>query len=82
MSELEKTISLLEGMGDYELKEVQSFAKILLFKRPKQDTPFTPLSEEEFFAEVDAGLREADAGQLEDTSIMVSRIANKYGLVV
>ena len=82
MSELEKTISLLEGMGDHELREVQSFAKILLFKKPEQDAPFESLSEEEFFAEVDKGLREADAGELEDTSMMLARIAEKYGLVV
>lgn len=82
MSELEKTIDMLRYMDDSELREVQHYAKILRFKRTEQDTPFRPLSEEEFFAEVDAGLKEADAGKLEDSRVMEARVAAKYGLVV
>jgi hypothetical protein len=35
------------------------------------------LTEEEFFAEVDAAIAEADAGMLEDSEIMEARIAEK-----
>ena len=82
MSELEKTIDMLRYMDDSELRKVQNYAKVLQFKQPGQETSFRQLSEEEYFAEVDKGLKEADAGELEDTRIMEARIATKYGLVI
>ncbi len=82
MSELEKTIDLLEEMDDEQLQAIQAVAKILVFKKPNKDQFFRKLTEEEFFAEVDASIAEADAGQLEDTAEMEARIAGKYGLVI
>lgn len=82
MSELEKTIDLLEEMDDEQLQAMQAVAKILVFKKPKRDAFFRKLTEEEFFAEVDASIAEANAGKLEDTENMENRIAAKYGLVI
>ena len=39
------------------------------------------LTEEEFFAEVDASIAEADAGQLEKTADMEARMNKKLGLL-
>lgn len=39
------------------------------------------LTEEEFFAEVDASIAEADAGQLEQTADKEARMAKKLGLL-
>ena len=39
------------------------------------------LTEEEFFAEVDASIAEADAGQLEKTADMEARMTKKLGLL-
>jgi len=82
MSELEKTIDLLEGMDDEQLQAMQIVAKILVFKKPRPNAFFRKLTEEEFFEEVDASIAEADAGELEDTEAMEARMAGKYGLVV
>ncbi len=61
---------------------MQAVAKILVFKKPTQSAFFKKLTEEEFFAEVDASIAEADAGNLENTEAMETRIAEKYGLVI
>ena len=82
MSELEKTIDLLEEMDDEQLQAMQAVAKILVFKKPNEDAFFRKLTEEEFFAEVDASIAEADAGRLENTADMEARIAGKYGLMI
>ena len=36
MSELEKTIDLLEELDDEQLQAIQTGAKILVFRKPKQ----------------------------------------------
>ena len=69
-------------MDDEQLQAIQAVAKILVFRKPKKDAFFSKLTEEEFFAEVDASIAEADAGKLEDTEAMEARIAGKYGLVI
>ena len=82
MSELEKTIDLLEEMDDEQLQAMQVVAKILVFKKPADNAFFRKLTEEEFFEEVDASITEADAGKLEDTKVVETRLAEKYGLVI
>ena len=37
MSELEKTIDLLEEMDDEQLQAIQTVARILVFRKPKDD---------------------------------------------
>lgn len=82
MSELKKTIDLLEEMDDEQLQAMQAVAKILVFRKPTEDVTFHKLTEEEFFAEVDAAIAEADAGKLEKSSEMEARIAKKHGWVL
>ena len=82
VSELEKTIDLLEAMDDEQLQAMQVVAKILVFKKPADHPFFRKLTEAEFFEEVDASIAEADSGKLEDTEIMEARLAEKYGLVI
>ena len=41
MSELEKTIDLLEEMDDEQLHAIQTVAKILVFRKPKDQTKNT-----------------------------------------
>ena len=55
MSELEKTIDLLEEMDDEQLQAMQIVAKILVFKKPADNAFFRKLTEEEFFEEVALG---------------------------
>ena len=49
VSELEKTIDLLEEMDDEQLQAMQVVAKILVFKKPADNAFFRKLTEEEFF---------------------------------
>ena len=50
-------------------------------KKPVE-RPFRKLTEDEFFAHVDEGLAELDAGLCEDSDLVNAEIAAEFGLVM
>ena len=81
MSELDQTIDVLEGMTDEELRAVRAVALIMISKKPVE-RPFRKLTEDEFFAHIDEGIAELDAGLGEDSDLVEAEIAIEFGLTV
>lgn len=80
-SELDQTIDLLERMTEEEIQAVHAVAIIIMNKKVVE-RPFRKLSEEEFFAHVDEGLAELDAGLGEDSDLVNAEIAGEYGFAM
>ena len=80
-SELDQTIDVLESMTDEELRAVRTVAVIIMNKKVV-DRPFSRLSKEDFFARVDEGLSELDAGMGEDSDLVNAEIAAEFGLAL
>jgi hypothetical protein len=80
-SELDQTIDILEAMTDEELKAVRSVAIIIMNKKTIE-RPFSILTEEEYFAHIDEGLNELNAGLGEDSDSVNAEIAAEFGLVM
>ena len=73
MSELEKTIDLLEEMDDDQLQAIQSVAKILMLRKADNDI-MTPKTEDQLLAQIDHSLAQIQAGRLVDTEEFDSRM--------
>ena len=80
-SELDLTIDVLESMTDEELHAVRDVAVIMMTKK-SVERPFRRLSEDEFFARIDDGLAELDAGIGEESENVDAEIASEYGLAI
>ena len=80
-SELDQTIDVIESMTDEELKAVRTVAVIIMSKKAVE-RPFDRLTEEAFFAHVDEGLAELDAGLGEDSDQVNAEIAAEFGLAM
>ena len=80
-SELDRTIEILESLTDEELHAVRDVAVIIMTKK-SIERPFTRLTEDAFFAHVDEGLSELDAGLGEDSNLVDTEIAAEFGLVM
>lgn len=80
-SELDRTIDIIESMTDEELHAVRDVAIIIMNKKPIE-RPFHTLTEEEYFARVDEGLAELDAGLGEDSDAVDAEIAAEFGLAM
>ncbi len=79
MSELEKTIDLLEEMDDDQLQAIQTIAKILIFKRPG-DQPIKKLKEEELWSRIDHSIDQADKGEVLTLEETMASIDKEFGL--
>lgn len=73
MSELEKTIDLLEEMDDNQLQAIQTVAKLLKFRKSGNGI-ITPKTEEQMLSLIDHSLAQIQAGQLVDTAEFDSRM--------
>ncbi len=80
-SELDQTIEIFESMTDEELQAVRTVATIIINKKAPE-RPFRQLTEEEFFAHVDEGIAELDAGCGEDSDLVNREIAAEFGLAI
>ena len=80
-SELDQTIDVLTSMTDEELQAVRTVAKIIMNKKVIE-RPFRKLTEKEFFAHVDEGLAELDAGLGEDSDMVNAEILAEFGLAI
>ena len=80
-SELDLTIDVLESMTDEELQAVRTVAVIIMNKKVV-DRPFRRLTEQEFFAHVDEGLSELEAGLGEESDLVDAEVASEYGLTL
>ncbi len=80
-SELDQTIDVLTSMTDEELQAVRNVAIIIMNKKAV-DRPFKQLTGEEFFAHVDEGIAELDAGLGEDSDKVDAEIAAEFGLAI
>lgn len=80
-SELDQTIDVIESMTDEELHAIRTVAVIIMSKKVA-DRPFCRLTEEAFFAHVDEGLAELDAGLGDDSELVNREIAAEFGLAM
>ena len=80
MSELEKTIDLLEEMDDDQLQAIQTVAKILIFKKPegKWESPLGIKTEEELWAHIDHSLAQAKAGEDRDADDVIEDLMREF----
>ena len=56
--------------------------KEIIMNKKVVDRPFSRLSKEDFFARVDEGLSELDAGMGEDSDLVNAEIAAEFGLAL
>ena len=80
-SELDQTIDVLTSMTDEELQAIRNVAFIIMGKKAIE-RPFRQLTEAEFFAHVDKGIAELDAGLGEDSDKVDAEAAADFGLAI
>ena len=78
-SELDQTIDVIEFMTDEELHAVRD---VTIMSKKAIERPFRTLTEEEYFARVDEGLSELDAGLREDSDAVDAEIVAEFGLAM
>ena len=80
-TEPDQTIDPLETATKKELYAVKAAATVVMNTEPAE-RPYRRLSEEEFFAHVDQGLAELDAGLGEGSDLVDAEIAAAFGLAM
>ena len=78
-SELDQTFDVIEFMTNEELHTVRD---VTIMSKKAIERPFRTLTEEEYFARVDEGLSELDAGLGEDSDVVDAEIAAEFGLAM
>ena len=76
-SELDKTFDVIEFMTNEELHTVRD---VTIMSKKAIERPFRTLTEEEYFARVDKGLSELDAGPGEDLMQLMLKLLPNLGL--
>ena len=80
MSELEKTIDLLEEMDEDQLQAMQAVAKILILKKPEtfRENPLGIRTEGELWAHIDHSLDQAKAGKGRDADEVIEDLMREF----
>ena len=78
MSTYEATVSLLQGLSEDQLIQVQNLAK--RYRRKTTNNPFRAMSETELYSKIDQAIANADEGFVLDANASVQDLRNKYGL--
>ena len=80
MSELEKTIDLLEEMDEDQLHAIQAVAKILIFRKPEKfrESPLGFKTEEELWAHIDHSLDQAKSGAGRDADEVIDDLMREF----
>ena len=77
MSTLETTVSMLEQLPEKDLLKIQAFIRLFF---PETSNPFSPLTEEEIYAQLERSRKHAEEGKLKDAKRISSNVRAKYGL--
>ena len=77
MSTLETTVSMLEQLPERDLLKIQAFIRLFF---PETSNPFTPLTEEEIYAQLERSRKHAEEGKMKDARQVSSNVRAKYGL--
>ena len=78
MSTYEATVSLLEGLSEDQLIQVQNLAR--RYKQKAINNPFKAMSEDELFIKIDQAIAHAESGIVLDANVSVQEFREKYGL--
>ena len=78
MSTLQAINSMVEVLPESDQQEVFAFIRKLFLAR--KTNPFTPKTEEEFYASIDRGIAEADAGMVQDMDEAIDEISAELAL--
>ncbi|MBQ7658414.1 MAG: hypothetical protein IJS16_05465 [Butyrivibrio sp.] len=73
------TVSMLRLLTDDELDAIQSVAKVFISVK-KNDNPFSPKTEDELWASVEEGLKQADEGIYEDAETVEAEIMEELAI--
>lgn len=76
MSTVQATASMMEYLPEPEQQKVLVFVRNLVSK----NSPFKPETEEEFYASIDIGIAQADAGQVQDMDEAIDEISRELGI--
>lgn len=77
MSTLETTVSMMKQLPEKDLLKVQAFVRLFF---PESSNPFSPLSEEEIYFQLERSRKHAEEGQLKDAMQISSNVRAKYRL--
>ena len=70
--------TVVDKLPEAALKKVLQYAEKLSIK--KEQNPFVSKSKEAFYASIDRGIAEADAGLLQDADEVIDEISAELGL--
>ena len=76
MSTLEATVSMLDQLPERDLLKIQAFVRLFF---PEMSSPFTPLIEEEIYAQLERSRKHAEEGKLKDARQISTNVRTKYG---
>ena len=77
MSTLEATVSMMRQLPEQDLLKIQAFVKLFF---PEARNPFSPLSEDEIYAQLEQARKHADEGKVKDARQVSANVRKKYGL--
>ena len=80
MSTIEATLSMMEAMPEDARIKVFEYTREL-FTAPKPANPFTPLTAEQIFADLDQSDREIEEGKYRSMSDALDDMEKRYGFV-
>ncbi len=77
MNTLEATVSMLEQLPERDLLKIQAFIRLFF---PETSNPFTPLTEDEIYAQLERSRKHVEEEKLKDARQVSSNVRSKYGL--
>ena len=77
MSTLEATVSMMEQLPERDLLKIQAFVRLFF---PDTSNPFSPLTEEEIYAQLESSRKHVEEGKLKDARQVSANVRAKYGL--
>ena len=77
MGTLEITVSMMKQLPERDLLKVQAFVSLFF---PETSNPFSPLTEEEIYAQLERSRKHAEEGKRKDARQISSNVREKYGL--
>ena len=82
MSTYEATVSMLQDLPESDLQKVKAYIIRIINRReiPVSVHPFSSLSREEIFEQLETARKHAEAGYVMDGHLASSIVREKYGL--
>ena len=77
MNTLEATVSMMKQLPERDLLKVHAFVRLFF---PETANPFSPLTEEEIYAELGRSRKHSEEGKLKSAKLISSNVRAKYGL--